>query len=401
MIGLTHTGIILAAALALLVAACGAPASGGAGGAAAPAAKPAGSGVASGGAASSGAPAAAAPSGSTAAGAGASSEFQRVLDAAKQEAAEGPLFVSITQPNQAATYDAMFAEFNKRFGLNVRHEWQSHQQDYYTRVIAEAQAGRRTPDVISGGLDSIVTLNDAGLLEQYDWMGVFGQELPGIADPYERTLSTLRGKSLAHFDVIYTMVYNTSMLQANQVPRLLEEIANPQWDRKFAINFSGGPIDTLGIALGPEAAMDLARRVKANRPLFKRGAPGVVASVASGEAPLGFGYTTGADVEKAKGAPIDWMPLRDYLPILQQNVTVLKTAQRPNLARLFAAWTVSEGMPLQEKLEFMGRATARGTATWDRLQQLAPDAQIVEGRTPEQIELRSRLSDEMTKFMAQ
>lgn len=382
----THSGIV-AAALVLLLAACSAPAAGGGAAPAAPASAPASGGAASGGAASAQAPA--------------PSEFQRVLDAAKKEAAEGPLFVSITQPNQAATYDALFAEFNKRFGMSVRHEWQAHQQDYYTRVIAEAQAGRRTPDVLSGGLDSMVTVNDAGLLEPYDWLGVFGQELPGIADPYERTLSSLRGKTLAHFDVIYTMVYNTSMLQANQVPRVLDDIANPQWDRKFAINFSGGPIDTIGIAIGREPALDLAQRVKANRPLFKRGAPGVVASVASGEAPLGFGYTTGSDVEKAKGAPIDWLPLTDYLPILQQNVTVLKSAQRPNLGRLFAAWLVSEGMPLQEKLEFMGRATARGTATWERLQQLAPNTQIVEGRTPEQIDLRLKLTDEMTKLMAQ
>src|SRR5262245_52885468 len=243
---------ILAVAVALLLAACGAPTAGSAGSAAAPGGAPAGGGAASSGSSATGAPAAA------------SSEFQRVLEAAKKEAADGPLFVSITQPNQAGTYDALFAEFNKRFGLNVRHEWQSHQQDYYTRVIAEAQAGRRTPDVISGGLDSMVTLNDAGLLESYDWLGVFGQELPGIADPYERTLSTLRGKSLAHFDVIYTIVYNTSALQANQVPRVLDDIANPQWDRKFAINFSGGPIDTIGIAIGYDPAMDLARKVKAN-----------------------------------------------------------------------------------------------------------------------------------------
>ncbi|HEY7060759.1 MAG TPA: extracellular solute-binding protein [Chloroflexota bacterium] len=395
----------LVTALALLLAACGAPAAGPSG-AAPSAAKPASGGTASGGATSSGAPSGAAPSaaatsGGGAATAGASSEFQKVLDAAKQEASDGTLFVSITQPNQASTYDALFAEFNKRFGLNVRHEWQSHQQDYYTRVIAEAQAGRRTPDVISGGLDSMVTLDDAGLLESYDWMGVFGQELPGIADPVDRTLSTLRGKSLAHFDVIYTIVYNTSALQASQLPRMLNDIADPQWDRKFAINFSGGPIDTIGIAIGYDPAMDLARKVKANRPLFKRGAPGVVASVASGEAPLGFGYTTGADVEKAKGAPIDWMPLQDYLPILQQNVTVLKSAQHPNLARLFAAWLVSEAMPLQEKLEYMGRATARGTPTWERLQQLAPNTKIVEGRTPEEIDLRLRLTDEMTKLMAQ
>ena len=126
-----------------------------------------------------------------------------------------------------------------------------------------------------------------------------------------------------------------------------------------------------------------------------------MSAITAGEAPLGFGYTTGADVEKGKGAPVDWMPLRDYLPILQQNVTVLKTAQHPNLARLFAAWVVSEAMPMQEKLEFMGRATARGTPTWERLQQLAPDTKIVEGRTPDDIALRLKITDEMTKLMAQ
>ena len=385
----TAHATVIAVGLAILLVACGAPAGGSSG--AAPA-KPGASG---------GTAAPAAQSGSAPPAKPASAEFQRLLDAARREAAEGPLFVSITQPNQPATYDALFAEFNKRFGLNVRHEWQSHQQDYYTRVIAEAQAGRRTPDVMSGGLDSIVTLDEAGMLESFDWPGVFGQELPGIADPYERTLSTLRGKSLAHFDVVYTMVYNSSMVQANQVPRTLEEMVNPQWDRKLAINFSGGPIDTLGIAIGREAAVDLAQKVKANRPLFKRGAPGVVAAVVAGEAPIGFGYTTGADVEKAKGAPVDWLPLRDYMPILQQNVTVLKSAQRPNLARLFAAWTVSEGMAIQEKLEYMGRATARGTPTWERLQQLSPNARIVEGRTPEDIALRQSLTDEITKLMAQ
>jgi iron(III) transport system substrate-binding protein len=390
----TAHATVIAVGLAILLVACGAPAGGSSG--AAPA-KPAASAPASGGTAA----APASQSGSAPAPKPASAEFQRVLDAARREAAEGPLFVSITQPNQPATYDALFAEFNKRFGLNVRHEWQSHQQDYYTRVIAEAQAGRRTPDVMSGGLDSIVTLDEAGMLESFDWPGVFGQELPGIADPYERTLSTLRGKSLAHFDVVYTMVYNSSMVQANQVPRTLEEMVNSQWDRKLAINFSGGPIDTLGIAIGREAAVDLAQKVKTNRPLFKRGAPGVVAAVVAGEAPIGFGYTTGADVEKAKGAPVDWLPLRDYVPILQQNVTVLKSAQRPNLARLFAAWTVSEGMAIQEKLEYMGRATARGTPTWERLQQLSPNARIVEGRTPEDIALRQSLTDEITKLMAQ
>ena len=329
------------------------------------------------------------------------SELARVLEAARKEASEGPLFVSITQPNQDATYQALFDAFNKRFGLNVRYEWQAHQRDYYGVVVAEAQAGRRTPDVISGSPQSLTTLDDAGLFEPHDWLGTFGQELPGIVEAVERTIPSYRNKLLAHFDVIYVMVYNTSQVTADRVPRTVEGLALPEWNRKFAVNAQGAPLDDLSLAVGRERAVDLARQLRANRPIYKRGQPAAVAAVATGEAAIGVGYTTGADLEKSKGAPIDWLPWQDYVPVLQQNMSVLKSAQRPNLARLFAAWMVSDGMELQEKLEFMGRATARGTPTWERLQQYAPNARIVEIKSDEDIQLRNAVSQEIVAIFTE
>jgi iron(III) transport system substrate-binding protein len=328
-------------------------------------------------------------------------EFGQMINAAKKEAAEGVFFVSITQPNQDRTYAALFDAFKKQFNINLEYEWQAHQQDYYVRVIAEAGAGRRTPDVISGSPANMLALDKAGVLETYDWNKVFGKEMPRVTDAVERTIPTLRGKSLAHFDVIYTIVYNSKLISAAEVPRTLDELLDSKWQRKLVVNSQGSPFTTLGIALGREPVLEMVRKVKANRPVLKPGAPGVVAAVAVGEAPLGFGYTTGAEVEKAKGAPIDWLPLKDYIPVLQQNLTVLKTAQRPNLARLFAAWAVSNGMDLQERLEFMGRATARGTRTWQRLNDMSPKAQIVEEKTAEETALRGQLTKEITKIFTQ
>lgn len=329
------------------------------------------------------------------------SEVDKLLQAAKREATKGPLFVSITQPNQDKTYQALFEAFNTRFGLNVKYEWQSHHAEYYLRVIAEAQAGRRIPDVMSGSPTNILPLDKAGLLDSFDWITTFGREMPEVRDAVERTIPTLRGKSLAHFDVIYTMVYNTELVSADKVPRTLEDLLNPQWERKLAVNSQASPFTTLGIALGRERVLEIIRKLKANRPVYKRGAPGVVAAVAAGETPLGFGYTSGADVEKSKGAPVEWLPMKDYIPVLQQNMTVLKSGQHPNLARLFAAWMVSDGMEIQEKLEFMGRATARGTRTWKRLNQLSSQAKIVEEKTAEDAALRLSLTKEISKIFAQ
>jgi len=328
-------------------------------------------------------------------------EIGQVISAARKEASAGVFFVSITQPNQDRTYEALLDAFKKQFNLNVQFEWQSHQQDYYVRVITEAAAGRRTPDVISGSPANIIALDQAGVLESYDWTRVFGKEMPRVADAVERTIAPLRGKSLAHFDVIYTMVYNSKLISTAEVPRTLAELLDAKWQRKLVLNSGGSPYTTLGIALGREQVLEMVRKLKANRPVLKNGAPGVVAAVAVGEAPLGFGYTTGAEVEKAKGSPIDWLPLTDYIPVLQQNLTVLKTAQRPNLARLFTAWAVSSGMDIQEKMEFMGRATARGTRTWQRLNDMSPKAQIVEEKTAAETKLRGDLTTDITKIFTQ
>jgi iron(III) transport system substrate-binding protein len=328
-------------------------------------------------------------------------EIGQTINAARREAAEGVFFVSITQPNQDRTYAALFDAFRKQFNINVQYEWQAHQQDYYVRVIAEGSAGRRTPDVISGSPANMIALDKAGLIEPFDWTKVFGKEMPGVADSVERTIPVLRGKSLAHFDVIYTVVYNSKLVSTAEVPRTLEDLLDSKWQRKLVVNAQGSPFTTLGIALGRERILEMVRKLKANRPVLKRGAPGVVAAVAVGEAPLGFGYTTGAEVEKTKGAPIEWLPLKDYIPVLQQNLSVLKTAQRPNLARLFIAWAVSDGMDLQERLEFMGRATARGTRTWQRLNDMSPKAQIVEEKTAAETTLRGELTKEITRIFTQ
>ena len=330
-----------------------------------------------------------------------SAELSALVESAKKEAGEGPLSLAILQPNQATTYQALFKAFNQRFGLGATYEWQPLDSNYYVRVIAEFQAGRRTPDILTTSPGNMIALDKAGLLDAYDWVGVFAKDLPGIKDAADRTIETLHGKTLAHMDVMYTMVYNTRLVSSNEVPKRIEELTNSRWQRKLTVTSTGTPFNTLGIALGKERILEMARAVKANRPVYKPHTPAVVAAVVAGETPLGFGYTTGTDLEKSKGAPVDWLPLKDYIPLLQTNIAVLKGGQRPKLARLFAAWMVSDGMTLQEQLEFMGRATARGTRTWQRLNDVSPKAQVVEEKTAEETALRVQLTKEITRIFTQ
>ena len=76
------------------------------------------------------------------------------------------------------------------------------------------------------------------------------------------------------------MVYNSKLIAAADVPKTLNELSASKWQRKLVLNAQGSPFNTLGIVLGREAILEMTRKVKANRPLLKPGAPQVVAAVA-------------------------------------------------------------------------------------------------------------------------
>jgi iron(III) transport system substrate-binding protein len=325
-------------------------------------------------------------------------DFQRVLEAAKQEASQGPLLLWVNTPNEESTHRALFEAFNKRFGLNAQYEWLPlHATEGNPRVIAEAQAGRPGPDVVYASAGNMKPVDDAGLIEPFDWVGVFGNELPGIKESDARMVEGLRGKGLAHWDVIYAVMFNKDQITVDKVPNTIESLADPQWKGKLAINAAGAaPFDVLSLELGEDRIIELVRKMVDNGAVMKRGSPAVVASVVQGEAPLGIGFTSAIETEKKKGAPVDWKPFDKYIPVLPLNLYVPKTSQRPNLGRLFTAWLVTEGIRLEEEREFISRATDPGALASKRISELAPQAKVIEPKTPADVVKANAAQEKIT-----
>jgi ABC-type Fe3+ transport system substrate-binding protein len=327
-----------------------------------------------------------------------SAAFEQLREAARKE---GALTAWISTPAQESTHKALFDAFKQRFGLDqLQTEWLPlFETESNPRLVAEAQAGRPGPDVISSSTRTMIPPGEAGLLEEYDWVGVFGQELPTIKESVERVIPEYRGKALGHYDALQTLLYNTSAVPAAEVPNRLEDLVDPKWRGKFAISGTTSlPFETLSLLLGREPTLDLVRKLAANQPQLQRTVLVVVSAVSSGEAPLGIGSAAIASAEQAKGAPIGIKLMPSYTLVLPLHVYVPKNAQHPNMARLFAAWMVTEGMKIQEEREYLARVTDPSFRLTQRIRAETPNAPLVAAKNLEQVQAENSIREEIIRI---
>ena len=278
--------------------------------------------------------------------------FERVLAEAKKEA---ELNLWSNTP-EGAVMPQLIEAFNKRFGMKIKvNQVPMGTRDFTTRVIAGFQAGRPEADQGQGAWDTVSILNEKGLLEEFDWVGVFGQEFPDIRKRVQRVIPDFRGKVLDYSHLASVIVYRTDRLREGDVPRTWEGLADPKWRGQIALNQEGSPFHYLAPFWGPEKVLELARKLKANQPLFARGARGAGTLVESGEATIGVTTVEVPEYGRSKGVPVDWVAPSE-IPIAVEHLIILKRAPHPNLARLWAVWITTESRPLFEKLTWKGLA---------------------------------------------
>jgi iron(III) transport system substrate-binding protein len=272
--------------------------------------------------------------------------YQQLLDAAKKE---GELNLWSSTPEEEVAPKLVEA-FNKRFNTKIRvNQVSMDTRVFTTRVLAGAQSRRMEADSGQGASDTAFILDENGILEEFDWVGVFGQEFPEIKRRVERVIPTFRGKVLDYWHLAYCIIYRTDRVKESEVPRTWQGLADPKWRGQIALPQEGSPFHHFAPFWGMEKVIELARMLKANQPIFPRGVRGAAVAVESGEATLGVTTIGQADFRKISRAPVDWLTPAE-IPIAIEHLITPKGAPHPNVARLWAAWITTEGRPLFEKL---------------------------------------------------
>ena len=111
---------------------------------------------------------------------------------------------------------------------------------------------------------------------------------PKLVDPQLRNLVTIGSN-------ITVVAYNKKLISAEKVPDRWEDFAKPEFKgKKFVLDIRPLPLGMLVPAFGLEKAVDLAKKLNAQQPVWGRGHTRVMASLLAGEYPLFLGPNFGA-----------------------------------------------------------------------------------------------------------
>lgn len=211
---------------------------------------------------------------------------------------------------------------------------------YVPTVITEFQAGRLSADVLQGPLPILEMLKDAGVLAKY--VSPESAKYPAWSKDPDGVIQ--------QFGIEYvTIIYNTELVKAQDVPKSYRDLADPKWRDKIVMPDPITHATTISWLVGlkehvfaTEAEwMEFLRGLAKNRPMFVASFGPTPGPIETGEKVIGISMPKYI-VTKAP-APLGWAKLTNE-PIMgsARGIALAKNAKRPNAAKLFIDYWLSE-----------------------------------------------------------
>jgi ABC-type Fe3+ transport system substrate-binding protein len=299
---------------------------------------------------------------------------------AKQEAeAKGYIFVSshdevVSRAKQEGKLRAvvsltedplknMLAAFNKKYPFIETRGESVPNREVYVRLLQELKAG------LTKGVDVNDPLSDyyneyLPYQKKLDVLGMAEQKILQIplqmVDPINRNIVVI-GSS------IQVVVYNKTLISAEQVPNTWEDFLKPEFrDRKFVLDIRPINISALVPAWGLEKALEYARKLAAQKPVWGRGHTALITRVLAGEHAIAFGVNYDSFLrarDKDKADRLGYKLLEPVPARLNESWSVLNTAEHPYAGLLMLEFVASpEGQKvLDEQGQYEGSLFVRGT----------------------------------------
>jgi iron(III) transport system substrate-binding protein len=269
---------------------------------------------------------------------GASGGPDRSGDLVDRARREGRVLVYTSMPVEDMR--AIANAFRKLHGVEID-LWRASSEKVVARVITEARAGRFDVDVLeTSGLDREALARERLLIPADS---VRHADLREGAMPASRAWA---GTRLS----IFVQAYNTRLVRRDELPQRWEDLLEPRWKGRLAIeaedaDWFSGIVHSLSEAGGMALFREIVRR---NGISLRRGHSLIAQMVAAGEIPFALTvYNYKAEQLKDKGAPIDWFAIPPGIAKVN-GVALARSAPRPTAARLFYEYML--GLECQRQL---------------------------------------------------
>ncbi|MBT0779090.1 extracellular solute-binding protein [Paracoccus versutus] len=343
-----------------------------------------------------------APAGMASAETAAGTNFDEILAGAKTE---GKLTVWGSFPQKTETHAALIKAFNERFGLETQLEWVPNPPiTSNSRALTEkAGGGSVSMDIIAGSsMEDTVLMADQGLITKFPWTEVFGEQLPAIKDLEEQMFDEYRDVALPYYVIAYGFGWNPNFIDDADVPETYDDLLDPKWKGKIGFNSFFAPININSYVIGYDGAVEYAKALFANQPVFEKGTLAVQNAVISGAVPFGVINSIGAFTSERTGEPLKFKLPSDIIALSNLHIYVPEGAPHPNTARLFTAWMAVEGATVGDAYEPMVRPGDKSADLVRMIEErvAATGAKVSQVSGPEDLETSERVNKTLADIVA-
>lgn len=254
---------------------------------------------------------------------------QRLLEGARKEGTV-VLYTSLNLKDSVPITEA----FEKKYpGVKVT-LWRAGSEKVLNRAVTEARAGRYSPDVIETNGPEMEALYREKILTPF--FSPHFKDIPEVAFPEHRHYVADRFN-------FFVLGYNTNLVKADEVPNTYEDLLDPRWHGKVAIE--AGDSDWFAAvvkSMGEEKGLAYFRKLAATKPQIRTGHTLIAELLAAGEMPMAATvYNQNVERLRLKGAPIAWKPLEPTFG-RPNAIGIAARAPHPHAALLFTDFMLSQ-----------------------------------------------------------
>jgi len=222
------------------------------------------------------------------------------VEAAKKD---GKVVVYGAQVPQAMK--PLHAAFEKKYGISVEY-WRGSSTQVSERALTEWRAGKPGFDVIEGNRGVQLIMRDEGLFQKY---------VPPSSAKFPAKFKEKDGMITPWRVLPISILYNTDMVKAGDLPKTFDDLLNPKWNGKITMPDPTRHTTTAQFLWNlnkfkGDKWLDLVKGLANQKPLLVESLAPVTTTIIKGEAPVGITYIK--YVKQYKG-PVSYVLMDKYL----------------------------------------------------------------------------------------